>query len=178
MGKKVKYSLDDPYSCDVARYGGEAKPPRFIYHMRKIQSKLSKPMFYYHWFWYKFWSFMYKNDIHYKAEIGPGLYVGHPYCITVTPFAKIGKNCNIHKGAVVGAENRGKRKGAPTIGDNVFIGINAIVVGNITIGEDVMISPGAFVNFDVPAHSVVTGNPGIIKPRDNATDAYIGFRID
>ena len=73
----------------------------------------------------------------------------------------------------IGQENRGKRKGCPVIGNNDWIGVNAVVVGNIHIGNDVMICPNSFVNFDVPDHSVVIGNPGIIHHKRNATIHYI-----
>ena len=108
-----------------------------------------------------------------SASIGKGLYLGHPYNITVGDGVRLGNNVNIHKGATIGVENRGSRIGAPTIGDRVFIGINSTVIGNIVIGDDVMICPGAFVNFDVPFHSVVIGNPGVIHTRMNATKDYV-----
>ena len=41
------------------------------------------------------------------------------------------------------------------------------------IGDDVLIAPGAFVNCDVPSHSVVIGNPCTIHHKDNATDGYV-----
>lgn len=112
-----------------------------------------------------------------STQIGPGLYVGHPYAITISPGAVIGSNCNIHKGATIGRENRGKRKGYPTIGDEVYIGINSIIVGNIEIGNDVLIAPNSYVNCDVPSHSIVIGNPCRIIPRDNATANYINQKI-
>lgn len=111
------------------------------------------------------------------AEIGPGLYIGHPYGITVNPNAKIGKNCNIHKGVTIGQENRGKRKGAPTIGDCVWIGVNSTIVGKITIGDDVLIAPNTYVNCDVPSHSIVFGNPCVIKSNAHATEGYINNPI-
>ena len=70
---------------------------------------------------------------------------------------------------------RGKRKGVPTIGNRVCIHSNAVVVGNIKIGDDVVIAPNAFVNFDVPDHSIVIGNPGMIKHKENATEGFIGI---
>lgn len=108
-----------------------------------------------------------------NTVIGKGLYLGNPYNITIGDGVTLGDNVNIHKGVTVGVENRGKRAGAPTIGNCVFIGVNATVTGKITIGDDVMISPGAFVNFDVPSHSVVIGNPGTVHHKENATDMYI-----
>ena len=115
----------------------------------------------------------YGLEISCGAEIGEGLYLGHPYNITVAGGVKIGKNANLHKGCTVGRENRGARAGVPTLGDCVYVGINSTVVGKITVGDDVFIAPGAFVNFDVPSHSVVVGNPGVIHRKDNATENYI-----
>lgn len=107
------------------------------------------------------------------TKIGRGFYMGHAYNITINPVAVIGDNCNIHKGVLVGQTNRGGRKGVPKIDNKVWIGINACIVGNVTIGDDVLIAPNSYVNCDVPAHSVVFGNPCVIKHRDNATEGYI-----
>lgn len=111
------------------------------------------------------------------TQIGPGLYIGHPYGITINPQAVLGKNVNIHKGVTIGQENRGSRKGAPTIGDDVWIGVNSTIVGKIVIGNDVLIAPNSYVNRDIPSHSVVFGNPCVIKFRENATEGYINHRI-
>lgn len=116
-------------------------------------------------------------DLFYKTNIGDGLYFGHPYCISINANAIIGKNCNIHKGVTIGQENRGPRKGTPTIGNNVWIGVNATIVGKIKIGDDVLIAPNSFINCDIPSHSVVFGNPCIIKPKNNATEKYINNPI-
>lgn len=115
----------------------------------------------------------YGLEISPKTTIGGGLYLGHAFNITINPNAKIGRNCNIHKGVTIGQENRGTRKGAPTIGDEVWIGVNSTVVGLIEIGDNVLIAPNTYVNCDVPSHSIVLGNPCKIIPRDNATAEYI-----
>lgn len=120
----------------------------------------------------------YGLEISYKSSIGKGLYLGHAFNITINPNAVIGSNCNIHKGVVIGQTNRGERKGAPKIGNRVWIGINAAIVGGITIGDDVLIAPNSFVNQDIPSHSVVFGNPCIIKHRDNATENYINRVVE
>lgn len=118
-------------------------------------------------------------DIGVTTQIGGGgCYFGHPYAITINPKAKIGKNCNIHKGVTIGQENRGKRQGVPTIGDEVWIGVNASVVGDIKIGNDVLIAPNSYVNCDVPDHAIVFGNPCIVRHRDNATEAYIENKVN
>lgn len=122
---------------------------------------------------WKYYRTVYHIEIDPNTKIGGGLYMGHSYCITVNQKAVLGKNINIHKGVTIGQENRGSRKGVPTIGNNVWIGINAIVVGKITIGDDVMIAPGAYVNCNIPSHSIVIGNPCVVHHRDNATEHYI-----
>ena len=94
------------------------------------------------------WRFLRKKmQAHYgleipgQATIREGFYIGHAYGITVNPDAVIGRNCNIHKGVTIGQENRGKRKGAPVLGDCVWLGVNSTVVGAVTIGDDVLIAP-------------------------------------
>ena len=119
----------------------------------------------------------YGLEISLSSNIDSGLYLGHPYNITVGGDVKIGKNVNIHKGATIGATTRGKAKGSPVIGNNVFIGINSTVVGGINIGDDVLIAPNSYVNFDVPSHSIVIGNPGKINPNNFATQSYVVFCI-
>ena len=108
-----------------------------------------------------------------ETQIGRGFYIGHFGTIIINPNARIGKNCNIATGVTIGQENRGNRKGVPLIGNKVWIGTNAVIVGNITIGDDVLIASNAFVNFDVPSHSVVLGNPAQIIHKEDAVDGYI-----
>lgn len=162
------------YKEDLNRYTCPSKFARkFHKYLRKAQTsqvyiirKINR------WLFRKICS-KFGLEIDPDTKIGGGLYIGHPYNITINPKTDIGRNLNIHKGVVIGQENRGKRKGTPVIGNNVWIGINAAVVGNITIGDDVLIAPNSYVNCDVPSHSVVFGNPCIIKHRENATEGYI-----
>ena len=106
-----------------------------------------------------------------------GMYIGHCGRVIINPEAVLGKNVNLATGIVIGQENRGKRKGTPIIGDEVWIGANAVIVGKITVGSDVLIAPNAYVNFDVPSHSVVIGNPARIIKKDNATKDYVNQRV-
>lgn len=163
---------------DWQRYGEDTSlmtdhALRFLLVLRKTQ-RSSNPI----------WRLMlqhmrerYGLEISRSTDIGPGLYLGHAYNITVNPSAIIGSNCNLHKGVTIGQENRGKREGAPIIGDCVWIGVNATLVGRISVGNDVLIAPGAFVNCDVPSHSIVLGNPCRVIPRDNATGGYINRKV-
>ncbi|MCM1115056.1 MAG: serine acetyltransferase [Clostridium sp.] len=146
---------------------------RYMYWWRKANKKLT-PLRHYKLIRY---ARKYGIEISYSAKIGKGLYIGHPYNITVGADVVIGDNVNLHKGCTIGRENRGKRSGVPTIGSRVSIGINSTIVGNITIGDDVMIAPNSFVNFNVPSHSVVIGNPGVIHHKDDATKGYVAFHV-
>ena len=126
----------------------------------------------------KYYRENYGLEIPPETKIGKGLYLGHAFNITINGHSVIGDNCNIHKGVVIGRVNRGSRKGCPTLGNKVWVGINAAIVGKVTIGDDVLIAPCSYVNVDVPSHSVVFGNPCVIKHRDNATEDYINNVIE
>ena len=52
-----------------------------------------------------------------------------------------------------------------------------MIVGKINIGNNVLIAPNAYVNFDIPDNSVVTGNPAKVYPNENATEGYINNRV-
>ena len=122
--------------------------------------------------------YMYKYGFQIGGNIGPGFYIGHFGTIVISTLTTIGDNCNVAQGVTIGAARRGSKKGAPTIGNKVWIGANAVIVGNITIGNDVLIAPGAFINHDVPAHSIAIGNPAKIIAREHATEDYINNIYD
>lgn len=113
-----------------------------------------------------------------SAKVGRGLFIAHFGHILVNPEAVIGNNVNMAPGVVIGQTNRGEKKGVPTIGNDVWIGANAVIVGNINIGDDVMIAPNAYVNMNVPSHSIVIGNPAVIHKREFATEGYINRRCN
>lgn len=112
-------------------------------------------------------------EIHDFSKIGKGLQLSHPYGITVNSGAVIGENCTLFKGSTIGSIRGGSKAGAPRIGDRVVIGLNSTVVGNVKIGNDVFIASNSFVNFDVPDHSIVIGNPEVIKNSYKPTKMYV-----
>ncbi len=119
----------------------------------------------------------YHIQIPYDTNIGKGFYLAHFGRVIIHPKSVIGYNCNVSTGVVIGTQFRGKRKGSPHIGNFVWIGANAVIVGNINIGNNVLIAPGAYVNFDVPDGSIVIGNPGLIRRAPGATLSYINNTI-
>jgi len=173
-------AFKESIQADYFRYGGKKQAGRYLVKFHRLFRKAnttSNPIIL---AWYRFrlskHSSKHHIEIGYNCNIGKGLYLGHSYNITVNPHAILGEWCTLNKGVTIGQENRGLRKGAPTIGNQVWIGANSTVVGKITIGDDVLIAPNTFVNRDIPSHSIVIGNPCIIKPSQNATEGYITIR--
>lgn len=97
----------------------------------------------------------------------------HPYNITVNSRARLGKNVTLFKGSTIGSVRSGRREGVPVIGDRVVLCVNATVVGNVKIGNDVLVAANTLVDFDVPDNSVVIGNPGQIIHKKNASKDYL-----
>ena len=164
------------YHADITRYGNPKMSKSlkaFHFFFRKAQTAKSKLVKRVYRVCFSLSRRKYGIELSADTKIGAGLYLGHPYYITINPRAEIGENVNIHKGVTIGQENRGLRKGVPKIGNCVWIGINAVIVGNIVVGNDVLIAPNTFVNCDIPDHSVVFGNPCIIKSKEYATEGYI-----
>ncbi len=164
------------YKQDLRRYGNysvDSDLRKFLKFFRICQVEENKTRLFFARLTFRNIKRKMKIDIFGKTKVGEGLYIGHPYGISINSSAIIGKNCNLSKGVTIGQENRGFRKGAPILGNYVWVGVNATIVGKITIGDDVLIAPNAFVNCDVPSHSIVIGNPCKIISKTNATDHYI-----
>lgn len=142
---------------------------------RKAQVAKGTIWYYYHFYKLKRFGVRTGINLWQNMNIGKGLIVGHPGTIILNGAATFGDNIFLTHGVTIGRDVRGKRKGTPKIGNNVCIRANSTVVGNVTIGDDVLIAPNTFVNFDVPSHSVVVGSPGVIHHRDFATEGHLGF---
>lgn len=94
-----------------------------------------------------------------SSVIGPGLAIVHYGNIVISENCKIGKNCRIHTGVNIGAN--GGESEAAKIGDNVYIGPGAKIVGRVVIGDNVCIGANAVVVKDVPAGITIGGVPAI-----------------
>jgi len=99
-----------------------------------------------------------------EVPIGRNFVIDHFGGIVISGFAKFGDNCRIRNGVVVGLQ-RVEEPGAPVFGDNVDIGTGAKVLGRISIGNNVLIGANAVVITDVPDDSIAVGVPAVIKPR-------------
>lgn len=152
---------------------------RYTYFLRRASKykRYSLLGVYYHLL-LNHYSFKYGFQIPAGTKIGPGFYLGHFGTVVINVKVKIGNNCNIGPNVIIGQTNRGIRKGTPQIGNMVWIGTSAVIVGGITIGSNVLIAPLSYVNIDVPDNSLVIGNPAKIIPKEDATEGYINFTIE
>ncbi|MBR3897730.1 MAG: serine acetyltransferase [Bacilli bacterium] len=105
-----------------------------------VKFKKIRKMFYH--FLYHRWSIKLGFSIPINT-FGPGLSIAHYGTIVVNSNTKIGKNCRIQENVTIGATNGSSK--APIIGDNVFIGSGAKIIGNISIADDICIGAGAVV---------------------------------
>lgn len=187
----MRNKLNDLIATDLYRvYGASGKKAlikaivrnpgfRYIYILRKCQfyNNKNKILLLFYSALLKKYQYKFGIEIPRFTQIGKGFYIGHIGGITVNGKAKIGDNVNVLKGVLIGYNPRGKNKGCPNIGNSVWIGPNSNIIGNVNIEDNVIIAPGAFVNFDVPKNSIVIGNPGKIIYRENTTEGYINYTV-
>ena len=99
-----------------------------------------------------------------QATIGPGLYIGHIGGVHINPQAVLGRNCNLAHRVTIGASAMG-REGSPVVGDDVYIGTGATLVGKIKVGNGAKIAANTLVMSNIPAGATVMGVPGRIIMR-------------
>lgn len=109
-----------------------------------------------------------------NMHLSRGLIIGHYGRVVINGKVIFGEQIYLTHGVTIGQNSTGRRKGVPQIGNRVRVGANACIVGNVRVGNDVIIAPNAFVNVDIPDHSVVIGNPCVIHYKERATDGYLG----
>jgi serine O-acetyltransferase len=109
-------------------------------------------------------------DIPFTTRVGEGLYIGHFGGIVVNERTVIGRNCNLSHEVTLGQSNRGKRKGYPVLGNNVYVAPGAKVIGSVTLGDNVAVGANCVVTSDVPDHGVVVGVPGKVISLEGSTD--------
>ncbi len=104
-------------------------------------------------------------EIHPGADIGSDFFIDHGAGVVIGETAKIGDNVTIYAGVVLGGTSLDRKKRHPTIGNNVVIGTGAKILGPMTVGDNVRIGANSVVIDDVPPNSVVVGVPGKIISR-------------
>lgn len=104
-------------------------------------------------------------EIHPGAEIGRDFFIDHGTGVVIGETAKIGNNVTLYSGVVLGGTSLKREKRHPTLGNNIVVGTGAKILGPITIGDNVKVGANSVVVTDVPPNSVVVGVPGKIVSR-------------
>ncbi|KAF2513572.1 serine O-acetyltransferase [Flavobacterium foetidum] len=97
-----------------------------------------------------------------SVTIGHSFYIGHFGGIIINANAVIGNNCNISQGVTVGVSGLGEKRGVPILGNNVYIGANAVIAGKIILGNDVLVSACSLVKDSFPDFSIISGVPAVV----------------
>ena len=105
-------------------------------------------------------------EIHPGAVIGKNLLIDHGCGVVIGETAIVGDNCTIYQGVTLGGTGKESGKRHPTIGNNVFIGSGAKILGNINIGDNVKIGANSVVLKDIPPNSTAVGIPAKIIKRN------------
>jgi len=171
------------FSADLARYRDSGESPRRIALNPAV------------WciFWYRFGRWVYRPGanrylripmkvihligatfleaflqmrLNVRAEIGPGLLIAHSGGITLHPDVVMGSGCDLAHHVTLGTRGVGGR-GVPRLGNSVYVGTNAVLIGPIVIGDGARVAANSLVTRDVPAGATVMGVPAkIVKQRD------------
>jgi serine O-acetyltransferase len=106
------------------------------------------------------------------TTVGPGLFICHFGGITISPMAVIGQDCNFSHDITIGVAGHGDACGVPSLGDNVYVGPGAKLIGPIRIGSNVKIGANAVIYKDVPDDTVVAAPTfEIVSSRGNRRPA-------
>lgn len=105
-------------------------------------------------------------EIHPGATIGKGLFIDHGHGVVVGETSIIGDNVTLFQGVTLGGTGRETGKRHPTVGNNVVVGAGAKVLGDIEIGENSYIGANAVVIKNVPPNATVVGVPGHVTRQD------------
>ena len=109
------------------------------------------------------------------AEIAPGFYVGHFVSLRIGPGVKIGRYCSVSQMCTLEGTGRDPAADAPVLGERVYLGSGAKVIGKLRVGDGAVIGANSVVVEDVPANGVVIGNPGVVVNRRGSGDfIYLG----
>ena len=107
-------------------------------------------------------------EIHPGARIGAGCFIDHGHGIVIGETTTIGNNCVLFHNVTLGGTGKHIGKRHPSLGDSVYIGTGAILLGPIRVGNNVRIGANTFLYMvDIPDNCTVVGTPGVITRKDN-----------
>jgi serine O-acetyltransferase len=104
-------------------------------------------------------------EIHPGATIGRRFFIDHGMGVVIGETAEVGDDVMIYHGVTLGGRSLNQGKRHPTIGNRVTVGAGAKILGPLHVGDDSAIGANAVVTHDVPAESIATGIPAVVRPR-------------
>jgi len=115
--------------------------------------------------------------VHRETDIGDDFHLVHSGNIKIHPMAKIGNNCGFMQNVTIGQASCKKgARGYPIIGNNVFVGVGAAILGGVTVGDGATIAANSLVITDVASGETVMGVPAI--PMRHAMKPLFQARTD
>ena len=117
---------------------------------------------------YQFLTIATGTEIPLNVKLGKGLYLPHTAGVILAGLTTVGDYCVICPGVVLGTNGRGQ---TPTIGHNVYIGANVVIVGPVEVGDNATIGAGSILTQNVPPFALVVGNPGLVV-KENYQRSY------
>jgi serine O-acetyltransferase len=105
-------------------------------------------------------------EIHPGARIGRAFFIDHGMGVVIGETAEVGQHVTLNQGVTLGGTSLERTKRHPTLGDDVVVGADALVLGAITVGRGSRIGAGSVVVKDVPPNSTVVGIPGRVVLQD------------
>jgi serine O-acetyltransferase len=166
--KHLWISDGDEYFSDGFKYTFYLRLCRYLHQRRP--GWLFRPLYFIARSVLTHYKYKFGVVIPHSAKIGRGLYIGHIRNIVISDQAVIGDNCNLSQDVTIGQANRGVRKGAAVIGNNVYIGPGAKIVGAVHVGHNVAIGANCVVTKDIPDNAVVVGVPGRVISFEGSKD--------
>lgn len=119
-------------------------------------------------------------DIHPGATIGRRFFIDHGAGVVIGETAEIGCDVTLYHGVTLGGTTWNKGKRHPTLCDGVVVGAGAKILGAITLGEQVRVGANSVVVRDVPANRTVIGIPGriVLRTEEASADNIYGINLD
>lgn len=151
---------------------------RYTFWFRKASCVRTKksPIYLFYRYMLMRCSYKFGIDIPCSTLIGEGFYISHFSGIIVNGKTIIGKNVDLSHCVTIGQADRGSRKGVAVIGDNVYIGPGAKIIGQVRIGNNVAIGANAVVTKDIPDNSVAVGIPAKVISQ-KGTSGYLVNKV-
>jgi len=105
-----------------------------------------------------------------QTIIGPGLFLPHAGYVIVASNATIGRHCTLTQGVSIGHRAGGRKASfdSPVLGNRVYVGPGAAILGPVNVGDDVLIGANAVVIDSISSRAVVVGNPGRVISRQGS----------